>query len=300
MKRLFLAWLVAAWCCVPQAMAQIAFTPADFIKKSGAVKVGKEWQVANAVIRFEVLDGIARRIEYFGSPKDTRVAAQLMLLMINNMSSVEVLEKQIRSEWAKQINLGAFKSPGRYYDVDVDWTSERLYFKVMPRELADLGQDRLIFGQSGVLMRVFSDFQCPGCKSFLDTQMPYITQRWINTGQLRYSYRHFPLSFHPEAIPAAIASECAARENKFWEFHLLLSKSFEFMIHARALKFSNAFEKCLTDPAIKQIVLSDLRIAQAQNLPATSSVLIGPFLVRDYADMGVFERYMRMARALGK
>ena len=31
-------------------------------------------------------------------------------------------------------------------------------------------------------------------------------------------YRHFPLSFHANAEPSAIASECAAAQGKFWEF----------------------------------------------------------------------------------
>ena len=38
-------------------------------------------------------------------------------------------------------------------------------------------------------------------------------------GKVRLIYRHFPLSFHPNAQPAALAAECASEQGKFWEFH---------------------------------------------------------------------------------
>ncbi|MCX6714289.1 MAG: DsbA family protein [Candidatus Uhrbacteria bacterium] len=62
----------------------------------------------------------------------------------------------------------------------------------------------------------YSDFQCPYCGAFeptLDTVMAKYKD------QVRLVYRHFPLSFHPNALPAANAAECASEQGKFWEFH---------------------------------------------------------------------------------
>ncbi len=62
----------------------------------------------------------------------------------------------------------------------------------------------------------YSDFECPFCARFQDTVEQVLA---AYPDQVRLVYRHFPLSFHPEAGPAGEASECAADQGKFWEFH---------------------------------------------------------------------------------
>ncbi len=65
----------------------------------------------------------------------------------------------------------------------------------------------------------FSDFQCPFCKKFHPTMKRALEEF---QGKVRWVYRHFPLSqIHPEAIPAALASECIAElggNDAFWTF----------------------------------------------------------------------------------
>lgn len=63
----------------------------------------------------------------------------------------------------------------------------------------------------------YSDFQCPYCFRFGQT-MEQIMEEYPN--DVRWVYRHFPLSSsHPYAQKAAEASECAADQNKFWQYH---------------------------------------------------------------------------------
>ena len=62
----------------------------------------------------------------------------------------------------------------------------------------------------------YSDFQCPFCERFTPTVDQVMADY---KGKVRLVYRHFPLSFHPEAEPAAEASECANEQGKFWEYH---------------------------------------------------------------------------------
>ena len=61
----------------------------------------------------------------------------------------------------------------------------------------------------------YSDYQCPFCERFHPTMQQLMTDY---PGKIRWVFRHFPLSFHPEAEPAAEAAECASEQNKFWEY----------------------------------------------------------------------------------
>jgi protein-disulfide isomerase len=62
----------------------------------------------------------------------------------------------------------------------------------------------------------WSDFQCPFCSRFHPSMVRAMREY---EGKVRWVYRHFPLdSIHPQARPAAEASECAAEQGKFWDF----------------------------------------------------------------------------------
>jgi len=66
----------------------------------------------------------------------------------------------------------------------------------------------------------FSDFQCPFCSRFQTETLPTILEEYVDTGKVKFVYRDFPIqSSHPNAMPAAAASECAHEQNKYWEYH---------------------------------------------------------------------------------
>ncbi|OGK14920.1 hypothetical protein A3H80_01860 [Candidatus Roizmanbacteria bacterium RIFCSPLOWO2_02_FULL_37_19] len=65
----------------------------------------------------------------------------------------------------------------------------------------------------------YSDFECPFCGAFFPTTQKLEKEYGDEFGIV---YRHFPLSFHPKAMPSAQASECVAElggEDKFWAMH---------------------------------------------------------------------------------
>ena len=66
----------------------------------------------------------------------------------------------------------------------------------------------------------FSDFQCPFCAKFHSTTLPQLQANYIDSGKVKFVYRDFPIqSIHPNAVPAALASECADEQGMFWEYH---------------------------------------------------------------------------------
>lgn len=71
--------------------------------------------------------------------------------------------------------------------------------------------------EASVTLVEYSDFQCPACGQFY----PRVKELMEEYGdQLRFEYRHFPLTnIHPFAAPAARASEAASQQGKFWEMH---------------------------------------------------------------------------------
>jgi len=69
----------------------------------------------------------------------------------------------------------------------------------------------------------FSDFQCPFCARFHLQTLPLIIEEYIEEGRVNLVYRDFPIqSIHPNALPAAVAAECANEQGRFWEYHDML------------------------------------------------------------------------------
>lgn len=80
--------------------------------------------------------------------------------------------------------------------------------------------------EASITIVEFSDFQCPFCAKFHETTLPLLEQNYISTGKVNFVYRDFPIqSIHPNAIPAALTSECADDQGKFWEMHDMIFES---------------------------------------------------------------------------
>lgn len=67
----------------------------------------------------------------------------------------------------------------------------------------------------------FSDFQCPFCRRAYDQVLPQIVRDYVDTGKATLVYKHTAF-LGPESSWAAVAAECAADQNRFWDFHNLL------------------------------------------------------------------------------
>jgi protein-disulfide isomerase len=79
-------------------------------------------------------------------------------------------------------------------------------------------KDAPSFGPENAKVTVveFSDFQCPYCSRAAEVSQK-IREKYGD--KVRFVFRHFPLSFHQDAGPAAEASMAAHAQGKFWEYH---------------------------------------------------------------------------------
>ncbi|MFT7578637.1 MAG: protein-disulfide isomerase [Myxococcota bacterium] len=124
----------------------------------------------------------------------------------------------------------------------------------------------------------FSDFQCPFCsrvtKPLLDVKAHYGDDAVI-------AFKHFPLSFHKEAMPAAVASMCALDQGKFWEYHDQLFanqkalKDDNLKTYAKNIGLDEAkFSTCLSSDAHKAKVTADMAEARAAGVRGTPTLFI--------------------------
>ncbi|BAW01200.1 DSBA oxidoreductase [Thermus thermophilus] len=152
-----------------------------------------------------------------------------------------------------------------------------------------------------MVVRVFSDFQCPYCQRLAREVLPAL-KAMAREGRLRLAYRHFPLyEIHPEAVPAAVASECAAAQGAFWAYHdfLMAGSGRDYLALAGRLGLDpKAFQACLEDPASRAPVEADRALAERLGLPGTPSVFVGPFRLPNPFDLERYRDYLALAEAL--
>lgn len=70
-----------------------------------------------------------------------------------------------------------------------------------------------------------SDYQCPYCRRHVLETFPELERDYVATGKVKWVFINLPLTqIHPNALPAAEFSMCAARAGKFWPAHDILFK----------------------------------------------------------------------------
>ncbi len=282
------------------AFAQVSF-PADNLRKTLKVSAAdNEFAYNRGTVKLELLAGLVYKLEYRGPIADYASAGQVLAAGLGQpgiaqgfASYMDKNAAQVRSQGKVQLQV----SDGFEFLLEL---SDQLAFTLAPQEVADFGQDRNILGKQGVMIREFSDFQCPYCIKLHKEVFPAIKQRFLDSGQARFSYRHLPLfEIHPQSLPAALASECAASQGKFWDFHdSVFTKGFDYTSRAKEAKMDiPRFQTCMSNAQSLDIVYSDFNLARKLGLNGTPSVFVGPFKLPNPYDIATYERYLKMAAA---
>jgi protein-disulfide isomerase len=85
--------------------------------------------------------------------------------------------------------------------------------------LQGLGREPMLgLASAPVSIVEFSDFQCGYCRKFWQETLPKLKSAYIDKGLVRFTYRHFAV-LGKASEQAALASECAAEQNRFWPYH---------------------------------------------------------------------------------
>ena len=131
----------------------------------------------------------------------------------------------------------------------------------------------------------FSDFQCPKCARFVKSTEPEIKKEYIDTGKVAFVFKHFP-RLGDDSYSAALASECANEQGKFWEYHDVLFQNQQgensgWANKGKLKEFASdigldrqRFDSCLDEEKYKPIVERDLAIVKELDLHITPSFLI--------------------------
>ena len=129
----------------------------------------------------------------------------------------------------------------------------------------------------------YGDFQCPACGAYY----PLVEQ--LNAeydSKIRFVFRHYPLPQHQNAVPAAIASEAASAQGKFWLMYDELYKNqndwaeatntqpfFDQYAAAIGLNVSE-FDQDLSSSTLKQIVTDDQAGGNKSNIDHTPTFFL--------------------------
>lgn len=155
----------------------------------------------------------------------------------------------------------------------------------------------------------FSDFQCPFCRKFYNDAYQEIKKTYIDTGKVRMVFRHYPLSFHAAARPAAIASQCAFDQGKFWEYHDLMFAeqdkqgqgtitfgATELKAWAQKLSMNAAtFNSCLDSSEHADIVDTDMKVAGTLGITGTPSFVVNGKLIVGAQPFSTFKEAIEAA-----
>jgi protein-disulfide isomerase len=164
-----------------------------------------------------------------------------------------------------------------------------------PRQRVSIGKAPAK-GPAGAPIEIieFSDFQCPFCQkanAIVDQVLKEYGDR------IRFAYRHFPLPNHPDARPAAEASQCAAEQNRFWPYHDKLFanpsrlSTVDLKQHAADLGLeAKAFNSCVDTHKYGADVQADIEAGVVAGGDATPAFFINGRMVSGAQPFDVFKR----------
>lgn len=147
---------------------------------------------------------------------------------------------------------------------------------------------------SKIVIIEFSDFQCPACKAALP-----VIDAVLNSYDIAFYYRNFPLPIHENSMIAAEAAECANEQGKFWQYHDILFQNQERLgkeslkIYAGQLGLDTTqFSGCLDSHKYRSEIEKDFQDGKRLGVGGTPTFFINKRKVEG-ASLSVFESIIK-------
>ena len=132
----------------------------------------------------------------------------------------------------------------------------------------------------------FGDFQCQFCGRFAKQTEPLLNSTYIQTGKVNLVFKHF-VTHGPDSFNAAIATQCANDQGKFWNYYTTLynnqgaensgwANTENFKKFATSIVGINMqeFDSCVDNQKYKSFVENDTNFAFVSGFQGTPTFVI--------------------------
>jgi len=145
-----------------------------------------------------------------------------------------------------------------------------------------------VFGNPSAPVTIieFGDFQCHFCGRFARETEPLLNSTYLQTGKANLVFKHF-VTHGPDSFSAAMASQCANDQGRFWSFYETLYRNQgeensgwaspnNLKKFAAGISGINAqkFNACIDSQKYKSFVENDTNFALASGFQGTPTFVI--------------------------
>ena len=113
---------------------------------------------------------------------------------------------------------------------------------------------------------------------------------------MRFVFKDFPLSTHPQAFKAAEAAQCAHAQERFWESHDKLFANQRALAIADLKRYAGemdfdqlAFDTCLDSGETADLVRQDMAEAEGYGVTSTPTLFINGRMISGALPFETFE-----------
>jgi len=138
----------------------------------------------------------------------------------------------------------------------------------------------------------YADFECPACQQFAVLTLPDVRDRLINTGQVRWRFRDFPLyQTHFKSPAAHEGAACAAEQGKFWEMHDQLYYNQNKWVEARNTEKAvreyarsvgvdlGKYDECVESHRYQARIAASAKVGESRGVNSTPTLIVGGMMI---------------------